>query len=66
MIISPDCSEGLTTLGIGLCPAPGNCGMSPSGDGWVVTDFPTIYCEGQPILSIEMNATSVKVVTLAH
>lgn len=65
MVISPDCGEGLTVTGIGFCPAPGDCGMGASGDGWVVTVNPTIYCDGQPILSIEMNDTSVRILTLA-
>lgn len=65
MIISRSCSEGLTTINIGFCPAQGNCGMSASEDGFFVTDFPTIYCQGQPILSIEMKSSSVRVVTLA-
>ena len=65
LVISRSCSEGLTVIGIGLCPTSGNCGLSPSGDGWIVSDFPTIYCQGQPILTIEMKSSSVRVVTLA-
>jgi len=61
LVLNRFCGEGLTTVGITFCQPTGTC--EPIS---VITDgSQTFYCAGQPVLTVEPNGSSVRVVHLA-
>lgn len=65
VVLSRNCFEGVSTIAYGYCPTSENCGDSSSNIIVYVDGAPTFFCGEQPILTIEVNSSSVRVVSLA-